>query len=94
MVNRHPDATPLGGVGEGSGRSVPAVATGHRVTYVPGRPRDTSRRQLCRRGVVVGTPVADAHAEVTWVPVRLDGHAEDTEPVWIRADTIVDAVAV
>ncbi|NBH08264.1 hypothetical protein [Amycolatopsis sp. SID8362] len=65
------------------------LVTGHRVTYVPG-PRNAGRRRLCRRGVVTGAPVFDAYTDVTWVPVQVDGRARDTEPEWVRADTIID----
>ena len=64
---------------------------GRQVTYLPGRPHDTTRR-LCRRGVVTGAPVFDAHTETTWVPVHVDGNAEDQQPEWVRADAVIDVV--
>jgi hypothetical protein len=67
----------------------PELSTGHRVTYLVGQ--RTGRRQLCRRGVVTGTPRVDG--EVTWVPVQVDGQARDETPQWIAADAIIDVVS-
>ncbi|WP_020662175.1 hypothetical protein [Amycolatopsis benzoatilytica] len=68
----------------------PELSTGHRVTYLVGQ--RTGRRQLCRRGVVTGSPVVDEGTEVTWVPVQVDG-THDEAPQWITADAIIDVVS-
>ena len=66
------------------------IAAGRQVTYRPGGCRS---RLVCRRGVVAGGAVFDEYTDITWVPVRVDGRALDTEPEWVRAENIIEVGA-
>jgi hypothetical protein len=66
------------------------ITTGRQVTYRPG---GAGSRLLSRRGVVTGGVVFDEYTDITWVPVRVDGRALDTEPEWVRAENIIEVRA-
>ncbi|MDT8912900.1 hypothetical protein [Amycolatopsis sp. PS_44_ISF1] len=66
------------------------IAAGLAVTYRSGGCRS---RLPCRRGVVAGGAVFDRYTDITWVPVRGDGRALDTEPEWVRAENIIEVSA-
>lgn len=68
------------------------IAAGRQVTYRPGGCR-AGARLLCRQGVVAGGAVFDEYTDITWVPVRVDGRALDTEPEWVRAENIIEVRA-
>ncbi|MFF4599848.1 hypothetical protein [Amycolatopsis sp. NPDC001319] len=72
-------------------RQAEPPAVGHRVTYLLGE-RAWGARQLCRQGVVAGSPVLDPSTSCTWVPVQADGRAGDAEPEWVRSEMIIDVV--
>ncbi|WP_328609630.1 hypothetical protein OG943_11050 [Amycolatopsis sp. NBC_00345] len=68
------------------------IVAGRQVTYRPGGCR-SGARLVCRRGVVAGGAVFDEYTDITWVPVRVDGRALDTEPEWVRAENIIEVGA-
>ncbi|HEY2059322.1 MAG TPA: hypothetical protein VGH57_13215 [Amycolatopsis sp.] len=68
------------------------LAAGRQVTYRPGGGRAGARLR-CRQGVVAGGAVFDAYTDITWVPVRVEGRALDTEPEWVRAENIIEVRA-
>ncbi|CAM3145103.1 hypothetical protein SAXI111661_20110 [Saccharomonospora xinjiangensis] len=67
------------------------IVVGDRITYLAGTP--VGMEKLFRNGEVVAYPISDPYTSVLWFPTRPDEAGDDTEPVWVRHDKVVDVAS-
>src|SRR5690606_13486000 len=82
-----PDECPEGTV---MSKSANQIVVGDRITYLAGTP--VGMEKLFRNGKVVAFPISDPYTSVLWFPTRPDDADDETEPVWVRHDKVVDVV--